>query len=90
MKQITLFSRPRLSVQSFPDTERYKGGFALRSESSNRLYKVSFDNAPKAKYWVCSCPGNIAHGECKHLRACGLRGRRGGQNLLEAQKYGWA
>jgi hypothetical protein len=69
--------RPPPGAITYPDSTRYKGGFGVRSETSNRLYKVSFDTAQGC--WVCSCPGNIAHGDCKHLSANGLRGRRYGR-----------
>lgn len=58
-----------------PDNGRYILCFLVRSESSDSLYKVSFDTAPNAKWWTCSCRGNIGHGTCKHLKALGLMGR---------------
>lgn len=86
---ITKFVPPAQATEVYPDSSRYKGGFGLRSESSNRLYKVSFDCAPGAMYWTCSCPGNIRHGQCKHLDACGLKGRKYGKNAGEAKKFGF-
>jgi hypothetical protein len=64
------------AVQTFPDTDRYKARFTVRSESSNNLYMISFDAAPNAGYWTCSCRGNISHGQCKHLTAIGQHGRK--------------
>lgn len=87
MKKIILFEPPDSAVVKYPDTDRYKGGFAVRSQSSNNLYKMSYDTAQQC--WVCSCPGNIRHGQCKHLDACGLKGRKYGKNLLEGQRYGF-
>lgn len=86
---IIKFERPRISVRNFPDSDRYKGGFGVKSESSSRIYKISFDAAKGAMYWVCSCPGAIRYGQCKHLTACGLKGRVHGRQLDEARKYGW-
>jgi hypothetical protein len=71
------------AVELLPDSDRYKIRFKVASSSSNRLYLVSFDNAPGARWWTCSCRGNIRHGQCKHLTACGLRGRRYGHQQLE-------
>lgn len=59
-----------------PDGPRYKFRFKIRSESSDKLYLVSYDDAPGAKYWVCSCMGCIRHGNCKHLDSMGLAGRQ--------------
>lgn len=72
------------AVESLPDTERYKHRFKIRSESSNSLYMVSYDDAPNAKYWTCSCRGNIRNGQCKHLTAMGLQGRKFGKNLADS------
>jgi hypothetical protein len=77
------------AVELLPDSDRYKIRFKVRSSSSNRLYLVSFDNAPGAQYWTCSCRGNIRHGQCKHLDAAGLRGRKYGHQSL-AQYTGTA
>lgn len=72
------------AVEVLPDSDRYKVRFKVRSASSNQLYMVSFDNAPGAQYWTCSCRGNIRHGQCKHLTAAGLRGRQFGRQSLES------
>lgn len=66
---------PSSAVAVYDDTDRYKFGFGVASASSGRIYKISFDAAGGALYWKCSCPGNITHGRCKHLKACGLMGR---------------
>ena len=87
--EIVKFIAPKTSVLTFPDGSRYKGGFGVKSESSNRIYKISFDTAPGAMWWTCSCVGNLTKGMCKHLRACNLRGRAFGRQLQEAKKYGW-
>ena len=57
------------------DDARYKSKFEVVSESSGRVYRISYDSAPGAGYWVCSCPGYLTRGKCKHLSAAGLRGR---------------
>jgi len=62
-------------VERLPDNGRWILCFLIPSESSNRLYKVSFDTAPGARWWTCSCRGNISHGNCKHLKSMGLMGR---------------
>ncbi len=74
MTKIT-FSPPAGAI-TYPDSSRYKGGFGVRSSSGNKIYKISFDAAPAMHCWVCSCPGNISHGQCKHLSALGLKGRK--------------
>jgi hypothetical protein len=72
------------AVELLPDSDRYKVRFKVQSESSNNLYLVSYDNAPGAQYWTCSCRGNIRHGQCKHLTAAGLKGRAHGRQSLES------
>ena len=86
---IVKFQRPQHAVEIYPDSKRYKGGFGVHSSTSNAIYKISFDAAPGAMYWTCSCPGNLRWGQCKHLTALGLRGRQYGRQLSEAKKYGW-
>lgn len=71
------------AVEILPDSDRYKVRFKVRSSSSNNLYLISYDNAPGAGYWTCSCRGNIRFGSCKHLEACGLRGRKYGRSQLD-------
>jgi len=72
------------AVEVLPDSGRYKVRFKVRSESSNQLYLISYDNAPGAQYWTCSCRGNIRHGQCKHLSAAGLKGRAFGRTSLNS------
>ena len=74
---------PSTAVEHLPDSDRYKVRFKVRSETSNQLYMISYDSAPGAQYWVCNCRGNMRHGQCKHLTACGLKGRRYGKSKLE-------
>lgn len=81
-----VFKPPRGAV-ALPDTERYKGRFEIGSASSDRIYRISFDVALMA--WVCSCPGAITHGQCKHLSAAGLKGRKYGRQEHEAKKFGF-
>jgi hypothetical protein len=75
-----LIAYGRGAVETFKDTERYKARFTVKSESSNSLYMISFDAAPGAGYWTCSCRGNISHGQCKHLTAIGVKGRKFGKD----------
>ena len=75
----------QLGMKALPDTDRYKKRFEVNSESSNRIYRLSFDVA--GPYWTCSCPGNIKHGQCKHLDAIGVKGRKFGKNHPENKKY---
>ena len=77
------------AVEVLPDSDRYKVRFKVRSGSSNRLYLVSYDNAPGAQYWTCSCRGNIRHGQCKHLTAAGLKGRKFGRQSLNSYFGGY-
>ncbi len=55
---------------------RWIHGFVITGESGTN-YKISFDKAQMC--WVCSCRGAIAHGQCKHMTACGLEGRKYGR-----------
>jgi hypothetical protein len=74
---------PSSAVEILPDSDRYKCRFNVRSESSNQIYRISYDAAPGAGYWTCSCRGNIRFGSCKHLEAAGLQGRKYGKSRLE-------
>lgn len=80
-------STQRAALDLLPDTDRFKCRFQIGSETSDRVYRISFDAAPGACYWVCSCPGNIRHGNCKHLRAMGLPGRKQGKSLEWVRKF---
>ena len=66
---------PPNAIQTYQDAPRARFGFGVASSSSGRIYKISFDDAPGALYWRCSCPAGISRGYCKHLRARGLKGR---------------
>lgn len=81
MPNIAPFRLPPGAMDRMPDTYRYKCRFTVRSESSGQLYLISFDAAPGACYWKCNCLGCIRHGQCKHLDACGLKGRKHGKDL---------
>ena len=70
----------RAALELCGDNGRWKCGFKIAG-STGRIHKVSFDSAPGAGYWVCSCLGNIRHGQCKHLTAMGLQGRKFGKSL---------
>jgi hypothetical protein len=68
------YTRPAGTVP-YADTDRYKGGFGVPSDRDpGKVYKVAYDTA--AGYWVCSCPGGVHHGYCKHLERYGRIGRR--------------
>ena len=77
----SIIPKPPTAIEIFPDTERYKCRFNVRSASSDALHRVSFDTAPGAGYWVCSCRGYIRHGSCHHLEELGLKGRKFGKDL---------
>lgn len=77
-----MLSIQKVAVERLPDSDRYKYRFKVKSESSDRLYLISYDNADGSKYWTCSCRGNIRFGQCKHLTACGLQGRKFGSSQL--------
>lgn len=74
------------AVERLPDSDRYKMRFKVRSSSSNKLHLVSWDAAPGAKYWVCSCLGCISHGDCKHLKSIGLWGRERSKSLPASKR----
>jgi hypothetical protein len=76
-----IIKAPSHALRTLPDTDRHKVRFDIRSESSDSVYRIAFDAAKGAGYWVCSCRGCISHGQCKHLTACGLRGRNFGKQL---------
>lgn len=76
----------KAALSVLPDDLRYKCRFDIRSESSNRVYRISFDSAPGSLYWKCSCPGYIRHGHCKHLQALNLPGRSAGASREWAKK----
>ncbi len=66
----------QVALATYPDTLRHKCIFEVGSGSSDKIYRVSYDSAPGAGYWVCSCLGNLTRGNCRHLKAIGLPGRK--------------
>ena len=78
----------RAALKTLGDDGRYKCRFEIRSGTSDRVYRISFDAAPGAGYWKCSCMGNIRHGKCKHLTAMGLPGRKTGKSLKWVNHFG--
>jgi hypothetical protein len=90
MPTTSLIRRPTAPVgaETEPDDVRYKCKYIVKSQSSNRNYKISFDAAPNAGWWVCSCPGACVHGTCKHLKAAGLQGRKYGKDLATLRALG--
>lgn len=85
-KNLVKFQPPLGALEVLPDSERYKCRFKIKSESSNNIYMVSFDAAPGAGWWTCSCRGNLSTGQCKHLTAMGLKGRKFGKDLATLKK----
>jgi len=75
------------AIQVLPDDTRYKCRFDIRSSSSNRIYRISFDSAAGALCWKCSCPGCIRFGDCKHLKAMNLPGRKYGKSVEWARRF---
>lgn len=49
-----------------PDTDQWVNRIEIRSETSSRKYTIAQRRSDGT--WACSCPGNKAHGDCKHLR----------------------
>jgi len=84
MSDLIVITAPANAVETLPDTDRYKCRYTVKSGSSNKLYMISYDNAPGAGYWTCSCFGNRRYGQCKHLTAAGLRGRKFGKTAINA------
>jgi hypothetical protein len=70
----------RNAIAVHGDDERYKCRFDVPG-STGDIHRISFDSAPGAGYWKCSCRGCIRHGHCKHLTSCGLPGRSSGKSL---------
>lgn len=59
----------------YPDDDRFKCCIGVKG-SSDKIYKIAFDTS--VMFWRCSCLGNISHGDCKHLKALGFKGRKYG------------
>jgi len=76
----------RSALEVCGDNGRWKCGFKIAG-STGTVHKVSFDSAPGAGYWTCSCRGNIRWGQCKHLTAMGLTGRKSGRSLKWVQHF---
>jgi hypothetical protein len=76
---------PTYALETMPDNDRYKCRYKIASQDSGRVYTVSFDMAIEA--WSCSCRGCISHGQCKHLTAAGLYGRKSGRNPRQARLF---
>jgi hypothetical protein len=64
-----LILRPKKSMM-LPDEGFYINRFYVKSESSDRLYKVSQHKT--GRWWACGCRGWIGHKHCKHLEELGL------------------
>jgi hypothetical protein len=88
MNAIVKFIPPEGSVL-LPDLAQYKGRFDIRSSTSNKIYRISFLVGPRSNYWVCSCLGYMRYGDCKHLQAMGLKGRKYGPQIADGKKYGF-
>lgn len=83
-----IIKAPVTAVETLPDNGYYKCRFKVQSETTNQLYLISFNSSPGTGYWMCSCRGCISHGDCKHLRAAGLRGRKHGKDLATLRELG--
>ena len=60
-----LTRRPENTI-AFADTERWKCAYGFQSDTDpGVLYTICYDNF--SAIWVCSCPGNLKRGKCKHL-----------------------
>jgi hypothetical protein len=57
-------------VHQDPDNAAWTNRFEIKSESSDRLYRIAQNKS--RGYWACSCPGWISRRCCKHLKALGL------------------
>ena len=62
-------------AELLPDKPPYHLRIRFHSESSGKQYTVSLLCGPESNYFVCSCPGAVNRGDCKHLREIGLWGR---------------
>lgn len=80
---------PPNGAPALPDLKQYKGRFQVKSASSHNLYTISYLTGPNSNYWVCSCRGCIGYGQCKHLTALGLKGRKYGPQIADGKKYGF-
>jgi len=76
----------RSALAIHPDTARYRCRFDIAG-STGATHRISFDTAPGAGYWKCSCRGNIRWGKCHHLGAMGLPGRKVGKSIKWVQHF---
>ena len=53
-----------------PDNATHTNRFEIKSESSERMYRVAQKKSTGS--WGCSCPGWVRNRKCKHLIALGL------------------
>jgi hypothetical protein len=81
--------RPPNGAPQLPDHKQYKGRFQVKSSSNHNLYTIAFLVGPNSNYWTCSCRGCISHGQCKHLSAAGLKGRKYGPQIADGKKFGF-
>ena len=86
----SIIKAPSHAVEVLPDNGRWVCRFKVKSSSTNNKWLISFDTAKGAGYWVCNCPGCLRHGQCKHLDAAGLRGRKFGRQLDTLRELGLA
>lgn len=62
----------KVNANLLPDNAVWTNRFDIKSESSDRLYRIAQNK--KKRYWACSCPAWITRRSCKHLSAMGLPG----------------
>lgn len=82
---IVKFTAPPNSI-SLPDEGQYKLRIKIPNSDGSRYYMVAFLVGPHSNYFVCSCLGCIRFGQCKHLEAMGLWGRKFSSLALQRAK----
>lgn len=88
MKSVIKFTPPSNAIM-LPDQGQYKLRIKIPNSTGERYYMVSFLCGPNSNYFTCSCPGNLRHGQCKHLTSMGLWGRANpGLALKKAKDIG--
>jgi hypothetical protein len=53
-----------------PDNGQWTNRFEIRSESSDRIYRIAQNKS--GRHWGCSCPAWCHRRKCKHLDALKL------------------
>lgn len=58
-----------MGVVRLSDTDTHRHRMDIRSESSDKIYRVSQRTSNGSMQWECSCLGWITRRKCKHLTA---------------------